>query len=81
VDAYVVRFQYATLANVITFGDSEMTSLAELCEGFWGQVRAQKFPLGSAAACPKPAIALRGEMFTRKSTSSQQIGVATSPTG
>jgi hypothetical protein len=43
VDAYVVRFQYATLANVITFGDSEMTSLQSFARAFGVKFRLRNF--------------------------------------
>jgi hypothetical protein len=37
VDTYAACFQYTMLANVISFGDSEMTCLAKLSDGyFWG---------------------------------------------
>jgi hypothetical protein len=47
VDAYVACFQYAMLANVIPSGDSEMTCLAKLCDGYFGVTPNPWFKLGN----------------------------------
>jgi hypothetical protein len=66
VDAYDVRFQYAMLANVISFGDSEMTSFAELCEGFLGSSSGSGISARIRCSLPKA-----GNRATRRNVHAQ----------